>query len=158
MGRLFLDLDGVMADFDGDFPKTFGVESNAVTKTEMWKLIWEHGSYFRDMNPCPGALFNYGAWMTWHKPIILTACGTTRYWDVYSQKCEWVRKHLGVIPIIGVKDGLDKAGFARPGDILIDDWAKNTNAWEAAGGKAVLHTGDWGSTYKQFREHYYEQR
>jgi 5'-nucleotidase len=138
--RLYLDLDGVMADFDANFPATFGLDHRSMADDDMWATINAHPSFFRDMPQCPGALdfFNEIAALN---PIILTACPRTNYAHAATQKREWVREHLGedlmVLPVMG---GRNKPLFMhKPGDILIDDFRRNCEAWTEAGGVAILH-------------------
>jgi hypothetical protein len=49
MKRLYLDLDGVMADFDGTFPAVFGLDHRDMADDDMWLKINGHPSFFR---PC----------------------------------------------------------------------------------------------------------
>ena len=144
---LFLDLDGVMADFDGAFPALFGVDHRTLPDEEMWRYINEYGTYFRDLPPCQGALRFYAA-VRHLNPIILTACPPDRYADVAAQKRAWVREHLGDdVPVLPVQGGKAKPFFMhRPGDILIDDFYRNIVRWNAAGGRGLLHTDDFTAT------------
>jgi 5'-nucleotidase len=144
--RIFLDLDGVMADFDAHFPALFGVTHRGMLDDDMWAFINSHPSYFRDMPPCEGAL-EFFARIKVLDPIILTACPRSNYANTAIQKREWVREHLSpdltVLPVMG---GKNKPLFMHePGDILIDDFERNTTAWSKHGGVAILHT-DFKST------------
>lgn len=56
---IFLDLDGVMADFDAHFPATFGLDHRSLADEAMWAQINAHPSVFRDLPPMPGALDFY---------------------------------------------------------------------------------------------------
>jgi len=152
MSRLFLDLDGVMADFDDHFEALWDYTPAAYCEKfgddAMWQLIHSHGNFFRELPPMPGALLHYRDILQEYRPIILTACPRSNYDAVAQQKIAWVREHLGddvlVIPTFG---GSTKRLFVtQPGDILIDDFERNTKAWEAAGGLAIHHTGDWEAT------------
>lgn len=138
--RLYLDLDGVMADFDAHFPAVFGLDHRSMADDAMWQTINAHPSYFRDMPPCPGAIEFYRE-IAHLDPIVLTACPRTNYANAAQQKRAWVYEHLAphvtVLPVMG---GHNKPLFMHaPGDILIDDFEKNTKAWSAAGGVAILH-------------------
>lgn len=138
--QLYLDLDGVMADFDRHFFDLFGMESRNLNDATLWDLIKKNGTFFRDLPACPGAP-EFFEKIRALKPIILTACPKTDYQSAAQQKREWVREHLGsdvmVIPMLG---GKNKALFMhQPGDILIDDFEKNIKSWQEHGGIGVLH-------------------
>lgn len=138
--RVYLDLDGVMADFDAHFPATFGLDHRGMADNAMWETINAHPSYFRDMPPYPGAVAFF-AEIKHLDPIVLTACPSSNYAHVARQKRAWTREHLSKdIVILPVMGGKNKALFMHaPGDILIDDFRRNALAWEAEGGVAVLH-------------------
>jgi len=146
--RIYLDLDGVMADFDAHFPALFGVNHKDLLDDEMWSKINSHPSYFRDMPLCAGAKDFYLSWL--YQDIefnILTACSKSNYANVATQKRAWVREHLGWATVLPVLGGRNKWLFMNaPGDILIDDWEKNTIPWVENGGRAILHDGDFERT------------
>jgi 5'-nucleotidase len=138
--KLYLDLDGVMADFDAHFPAVFGLDHRSLADDEMWVTINAHPSYFRDMPPCAGAKAFFDA-ISWLDPIILTACPKTNYANAARQKRAWVREHLSttcmVLPVMG---GRNKPLFMHaPGDILIDDFERNILAWQDEGGRGIQH-------------------
>ena len=138
--RLYLDLDGVMADFDANFPAVFGLDHRSMADDDMWAKINSHPSFFRDMPRCPGALEFY-AQIQHMNPIILTACPKSNYAHAATQKRAWVREHLGpnitVLPVMG---GRNKPLFMHaPGDVLIDDFERNCEAWHSAGGNSIQH-------------------
>lgn len=138
--NLYLDLDGVMADFDAHFPATFGIDHRDMADDDMWATINSHPSYFRDMPLCAGAKAFYDR-IAWMNPIILTACPRSNYQHVARQKREWVREHLSsncvVLPVMG---GSNKPLFMHAaGDVLIDDFERNIKAWVAEGGTGIRH-------------------
>lgn len=141
MRRLFLDLDGVMADFEGAFPLFFGTNHRHLTYEAMWEAIYEHGTFFADLPLMDGAKAFFAS-IEHLDPIILTACPAERYAEVAIQKRAWVRQHLSdEVLILPVQGSASKALFMHaPGDILIDDFSKNTLAWQCAGGRAIRHT------------------
>lgn len=147
MRRIFLDLDGCMSDFDGFFLQEFGVASSDVTKKEMWRLIHEYDRFFLKLPMMAGAmqLYNTARFYEYmadvQEVVVLTSAGTSNYAAVAEQKKAWVKEHISPnILVICVKDGLDKASMVQNrGDILIDDWRLNCEAWEAAGGVAVKY-------------------
>lgn len=149
--RLYLDLDGVMADFDAHFPALFGVDHRDLLDAAMWKQITSHGSFFRTMPVCAGALDFFAA-IRHLQPIILTACPKSDYANVARQKREWVREHLGTdVMVLPSAGGTAKPMFMHePGDILIDDFERNCKAWIDHGGVSILHTS-FDDTCEQLR-------
>ncbi len=144
---LYVDLDGVMADFDGAFPSVFGLDHRSLADEEMWGHINSHPSFFRDLPPMPGAVEFFRS-IEHLNPVILTACPKSNYPHVAAQKRAWVREHLSatclVLPVMG---GRHKPLFMhQAGDVLIDDFGKNCAAWDEAGGIAIKHEGDWTAT------------
>lgn len=152
--RIFLDLDGVMADFETHFRNLFGKEppsNGGTTDDEMWKLIYDHSEFFTTMPLMEGAKqFYMKAYFEGFDFIILTAASKTHYPTVAVQKMQWVREHFGpdmlCLPVYG---SASKQFFMQnKGDILIDDYQKNCKRWEAAGGIAIHHT-DFPSTLQK---------
>lgn len=149
MKRIYLDLDGVMADFDKHFLDLFGVASSSLDDLTLWKWINGHGSFFSDLPVCEGAIDFFNR-IKHLDPTILTACPKTNYSVAAIQKRAWVYKHLSpdvtVIPMLG---GKNKALFMHsPGDVLIDDFEKNCVAWREHGGVAIQHK-NFEDTFKQ---------
>jgi hypothetical protein len=147
---VFLDLDGVMADFDGTFPKLFGFDHKTVEEIVMWEHIGRMPDFFFRLEPFQGAVEFYDS-IRHFKPIILTACPREEglYAPAAAAKHRWVREHLDpnalVLPVFGSRS---KPLFMQhEGDILIDDYRKNCSAWEASGGQAILHR-EFRNTYE----------
>ncbi|AHC30569.1 5'-3' deoxyribonucleotidase [Rhizobium phage vB_RleS_L338C] len=149
--KLFLDLDGVMADFDTHFYQCFDCHppsKGGVSDDELWRLVHGHGSFFRTMPMYDGAksffdmLVAYGL-----NPIILTAASKKHYHDMARQKRAWVRGNLTTEHLIlPVQGGSAKPLFMHaPGDVLIDDWWRNCERWMEEGGTAIHHT-DFATT------------
>lgn len=148
MRRIFIDMDGVLADFDGSFLSTFGKTcEDCESKNEMWRLIHGHDEFFYNLPKMQGAddlfracesIWDYGK----DSPIaILTSAGSSDFMHVAQQKRRWIHDNINRnVLVITVKDGLDKAAFVQNnGDILIDDWGKNCAAWQAVGGMAIKY-------------------
>jgi 5'-nucleotidase len=138
--RIYLDLDGVMADFDTHFVDHFGVDPQSLDDDVMWKMINGYHNFYANLPLMKDALELFNA-LEGENVTILTACPKSNYKNAAIQKRAWVRKHLSesitVIPMMG---GVNKALFMHePGDILIDDMMKNCKAWEELGGVAIVH-------------------
>lgn len=143
MTRLFLDLDGVMADLEGDYLNRFGHPMDeAESKAKMWSSINGIEDYFYHLPMMAGALEFYRD-IKRYDPIILTSCPTSRYAEVATQKMRWVRKNLDPDVLVITVDGSDRKQYfvQHKGDILVDDYGKNCREWASAGGTAIQHRG-----------------
>lgn len=148
MRSLFLDLDGVLADFDSGFVETFKVDHrNGMEKKEMWKCIFGHDEFFYNLKPMAGfsrllaaAQYLYTTGKV-QRVCVLTACPKTQFEHVADQKKRWIRSHISEdIMVIPTYQSETKPVYIQnAGDILVDDWSKNCEAWEAAGGAAVKY-------------------
>lgn len=152
IANLYLDLDGVMADFDAQFPKLFGIDHNELDDDVMWKYINSHESFFLDMSICEGAMDFFES-IKHLNPTILTACPKSNYELAARQKRMWVRKNLSteikVIPMLG---GKNKCLFMHDvGDVLIDDFEKNCKGWEEMGGIPIVHK-NFDDTMQKLKE------
>lgn len=163
--HLFLDLDGVFADFEGHFTRCFGQTSKEAAAREgsIWGMIDQHPDFFLETPLLSGSpdLLWLASELSYAPPIFLTACPPSpRYNRVAAQKKEWVKQHLGagflVLPVCGHLS----TGYAQvkpnymqnPGDILVDDYGKNCVAWKEAGGVAIQHTtGVYEPTFDALR-------
>lgn len=138
-----IDLDGVLADFEGMVVSITGKTPEQLTKDEMWRSIGRYTKhvepFFENLSVMHDA-FELVRYIdaTFERYFFLTATGPDR--KVAEQKKKWVAKVLSpVLPVITVERSKDKAEYATPTRILIDDRSKSTIPWEEAGGIAILH-------------------
>lgn len=139
--RVYLDLDGVMADFDRHFVEYFGVDNKSLNDQKMWSMINSYPKFFRNLPVCERALEFFDNLNSNFDVSILTACPKSNYQSAALQKREWVYEHLSphvkVIPMLG---GKNKGLFMHEkGDILIDDFESNCLAWNSLGGFSIFH-------------------
>jgi len=138
MVQLYVDLDGVLANFDTHYKEVFGIETSKALDNVDWDAVRESQNFFRDMPPMPDML-ELWARVAPYSPIILTGVPILVP-EAESNKRAWVIKHLGEhVPVIGCKSA-DKCTYAEPGDILIDDWTKYQHRWLEVGGVWITHT------------------
>lgn len=141
--NLFIDLDGVLADFDRAYSEAFGVVVNRQTRLDppgFWKNIRRHGSFFRDLPPIPDALELWAGAKRLHpNPVILTGIPKSVS-DAAHQKREWVDEHIEPGAPMICCESKDKCLHGKPGDVLVDDWDRYRPLWEEMGGIFVLHT------------------
>jgi hypothetical protein len=141
--KLFLDLDGVLADFESRAKAILACEDIrryefVYGAEDMWSKLNAVGDFFRSME------FMDGAVRLWSKvkhlnPTILTAIPKTNPESAERQKRDWVRFKLGRDAEVITCLTKDKPNYCAPGAILVDDRAVNRKEWEAKGGILVLH-------------------
>lgn len=143
MRQLFLDLDGVLADFDGYYESQFGIRptKDIVDPPGFWDPVKAYGgAFFRHLPPMQDARDLWlGAKRLHPNPIILTGVP----WSipfVEDHKRDWVKHHISPLAQVIACASKDKRKHGKPGDILIDDWHKYRHLWEEMGGVFILHT------------------
>lgn len=140
--KIFVDLDGVLADFDKgfkDFAKMSPLDyQEKYGKPAFWKLLSRKEHFYRDLDWMPDGqeLWNY---IKQYNPTVLTAPAEESTMPYCKKdKKYWVKKHLG--PNVKIIIDSNKENYADEDYILIDDREKNINQWTAAGGVGIKHT------------------
>lgn len=147
MTTLYLDIDGVVADFDEYAERMLGPlpGHNGIYPDEQWAKIAANPRLYKELNKTSYAdqLVDECQDLAATKDyqlIFLTAVpkGNDIKWAFYD-KVVWVQKHFGSIPVHFGPYSTDKWHHCQPGDILIDDRPSNIDEWRAAGGIAIHH-------------------
>jgi hypothetical protein len=137
--QIFLDCDGVLADFDRGAEKILGLPPHAFEKRhgagEFWKRLARADSFFENLEPMPDAAELYAA-VQRRNPIILT--GLPRGNWAEPQKRHWAEKHFPGVPVITTMAAL-KHEHRHPGDVLVDDRDRHRHLWEDNGGVFIHH-------------------
>ncbi len=136
---IYLDMDGVIADFDGYFEHLFGVLPRQIPATERWKKVNSTPNYWADLPKIPEAdtLINY---LNKYGFTILTGVPVSGCEKAKNEKRIWLKNRYGIETDVICCFSRDKAKYCRLGDILIDDWSPNIERWIKAGGIGILHT------------------
>jgi hypothetical protein len=157
--KIYVDLDGVLVDFDRVAEEITGMKPNEWNAKENKRKFWQSleqeamkgNEIWGRMPPLPDAmeLWNY---VKKYNPEILSATGHIK--AAIPEKRAWVAKHLHITDqtkVHLVRNSKDKARFATPTSILIDDRNKSIVPWVAAGGIGILHTSA-ADTIKKLRK------
>ncbi len=139
--RLYLDCDGVLADFDKHFIETFGKPPRDYEDKNGSTIFWhdietEAPTFYRDLPLMPDAMDLFEA-VAPMRPIILTGCPRGGWAE--PQKLAWAAEHFPGIPMV-VTMSKNKRDYCQPGDVLIDDRPGHKAKWEDAGGVWITHT------------------
>ena len=141
---IYVDMDGVLADFDRAAWERLGLRDPRkaeaeIGATEFWRRIGTVPHYYRTLPLMADArqLWAGVLAVSAAAPIILTGIP----WSIATaadDKLAWASEHFPDARVITCA-ARDKARHCVPGDVLIDDWPKYRALWEAAGGRFILH-------------------
>ena len=149
--KIYLDMDGVLADFDRGVRELCGMDPLPQTgKTDphqdnlMWEEIRKVGHFYDKLELMPGAKEMFG-----------------RIWDRYGDRCEiltgipkekrgiltagedkknWMKRMLSDRIKVNIVYREQKPDYCKgKGSVLVDDLEKNIREWEEMGGTGVLH-------------------
>lgn len=160
--ELLIDMDSTIVDFVKKAVEMAGFTpededpSNKHLKAEFWKIIAEKSrkgeKFFAAMDPLPDAHILWD-FIKKYPHRICTATGS-KIANPAHEKREYLIKHYGYEVsnnAIFVRSAEDKALYAAPNRILIDDRKKAINPFIEAGGIGILHTSA-ESTIAQLKE------
>jgi hypothetical protein len=138
--HLFLDCDGVLADFDTGAKRLLGMTPAAFQerhgKSEFWKRLARTRNFYGELPVMPDAQLLFDA-VRHLKPTILTGLPLGRW--AAPQKQRWAAEHFPGVPIITTM-ARQKHLHMDPGDVLVDDRENHRHLWEQAGGIFIHHT------------------
>lgn len=161
--HILLDMDGVLADFftpalarcnnaslttisateyvesgfGFDMAKVFCITPKKFWQAIDWDAFWSNLVPFRHAGQLIDALYETGL------PVYISS-SPSQGRDCVPDKIEWLRRYLSV-PMTACMFGSAKHLMARPGALLIDDYAKNCDAFIEAGGDAVCVPSNWNT-------------
>lgn len=135
--KLFVDLDGVLADFDTGYEQVFGYRPDKVKDDVDWQAVRRHQGFYENLPPMPD-LDALWASVAPLNPTVLTGVPKSVE-EAPENKKAWVRKNLGSdVPVICCLSK-EKSLHCVGDSILIDDWDKYRHLWLAKGGIWILH-------------------
>lgn len=139
MHKVYLDCDGVLADFEKGATAIFGMSPQAFERrfglSKFWKALAMTPDFFANLDPMPDAIELYQA-VRHLEPVILT--GLPRGNWAEPQKRRWAERHFPGVEVITTSAAL-KREHCHPGDALVDDRDKYRHLWEGAGGVFIHH-------------------
>ena len=141
--KIYLDLDGVMADFDRGKKEILELDLNTPEDDMFAVMASPKGNgFYKKLKKLPGAN-DLWKFLRFEDVEILSAIpkASRGVKGAKADKITWVRKNISPsIPINIVEGGSTKKRFANPQSILIDDRKEVLRSWTSAGGIGVLHT------------------
>ena len=137
--RLFLDADGVLADFDEGTRRLLGMTLRQYEakhgRNSFWKRLASADNFYGTLPEMPDArrLFEGVKHL---KPTILTGLPLGKW--AAPQKVKWAAEHFPGVPIITCM-ARDKHKHMKRGDVLVDDRENHRKTYEHAGVIFVHH-------------------
>lgn len=145
---IHLDIDGVLADFEGYWFSLSGKRYHEyASRGEFWREAVRYPDLYQKLPVMKDA-----RWLvddirsmikgTDHEIEVLTAIPLLETFPQAARhKEEWIKKHFSRKWKFKIgPHAVDKQNHARPGDVLIDDQLRNIEQWNAAGGVGIHHT------------------
>ena len=139
MSHLFLDLDGVLADFDAAARMVLAMSPKAFEekygKREFWRRLARAKDFYATLPLMPDAMLLFDA-VRHLEPTILTGLPLGNW--AAPQKVKWAAEHFPGTKIITTM-ARDKFRHMTGMDVLVDDRADHRDKWEKAGGTFIHH-------------------
>ncbi len=150
--QLFVDLDGVLADFDEGVRRITGKDPAELHPRRMWPAIAKSGGFYDRLNWMSDGQDLWSA-VRAVNPAILTGLPMGKWAE--PQKRSWCERELGPdVPVITglsrhkaelAAEWMEDRALGEKIPVLIDDRLKMKESWEAAGGHFILHLNAEGS-------------
>jgi PAS domain-containing protein len=146
MTTLYLDMDGVVADFNSYAEKILGKsQQDEVWSEEEWSVLKQYQRIYRDLPKTAYAdqlveLCKKKCEQQNWQFLFLTAVpkGNDIRWAFWD-KVLWAQRYFPDTPVHFGPYSKNKYVHCESGDILIDDRTSNIQEWTEAGGRAILH-------------------
>jgi hypothetical protein len=138
---VYLDLDGVMANFDKAWYEDYGLTE------EDWEYRQEEVAkmapfFFLELEEMPGAVKLWKYLVKSEATVKVLTARPKRIWtdgEADEQKKIWFAKRFSPLTEVIVCYGEEKQKYAAPMAILIDDRVRNVAQFSFAGGIGILH-------------------
>lgn len=154
--KIYLDMDGVLCDFESRYTKTFGRTPHEARDKKEFSPDWtrfvkeEHFAslpWFKGGKELLAFIRKYPVTVE----ILSSSGGKKFHGEVTAQKIKWLRSHdidykANIVPGRRIK-----SEYASPDVILIDDTPDVIESFNAKGGHGILHK-DLGKTLEKLKE------
>jgi len=138
---IYLDMDGVISDFDASYKWLFGKCCRDDPVRRNWNTFVRDHQGFRDLPWVRDGKKLLQYIESLNKNIVILSCASKpiTFDEVVEQKTYWLRSNGIQYPTIFTKTKEEKGEHASPSCLLIDDSIKCIDAFKKNGGQAILH-------------------
>jgi 5'(3')-deoxyribonucleotidase len=166
---IYLDMDGVLADFDKfaldtlnkKFTNIKPYKENERWEDLHWYTIKNTPHLYRNLPKTPFAdtIVNlarkFKTNLHWDLYILTAVPKNNDVPDAFQDKIEWIQQYYPDIPVRFGPYSKDKQNHAKPNYILVDDRTSNCQEWKTRGGISIQVTENY-HTAIQSLEFYYD--
>jgi 5'(3')-deoxyribonucleotidase len=163
--KIFLDMDGVVADFNlYARSKIQPLQSPKIMEDVWepveWKKIKTIPHLYRNL---PKTAFadtivniarNFRDELNWGLYMLTAIPKNNDVPDVFQDKIEWMQEYYPDIPVRFGPYSYDKKYHAQPGYILVDDRTSNCQEWQQYGGTSIQVTSNYNLAIEQLETEY----
>lgn len=147
MRNIYIDLDGVLADFDLRYFEVTGKDFINVPSKLRWSLLeGKQEGFYAGIRPYLWSIhfveriFGLTESHGFKVQTLSALPSAIEFKTARDEKLDWVSAHFPEIEGSFIaKSSADKKRYSAPGDILIDDNPRNVAQWMKAGGMAIRH-------------------
>ena len=155
---IYLDLDGVVADFKKRYKELYHMEPREAEKKKEFNKFFDEfiaTKQFETLDLMPGAmdgLVFLRKHLTIPTQILSSTANEDRYDEISKQKMIWLQTHGITFTPNFVPGKRHKYKFAGPDKIIIDDTQSVIDDWKEAGGIAIWHHS-WPETINILKQY-----
>lgn len=141
---VFIDMDGVVSDFDEHIVNCYGKPMDQMSgseKDQFWKIDCAAKQFFANSPPISEGVAMVKRFRELGIPLcfLTSTGGGEQHTEIARQKLHFLREHgMGRLPVAFATGTASKAAFANKNTVLIDDRQKVVTAFAESGGKAFL--------------------
>lgn len=149
MTTLYIDMDGVLADFAGFAETILGKITGDGHKWQQgqWTILRDIPNLYRNLPKMPQAddVINmarkFRDQLKWPVYILTAVPKGNDVPDAFHDKILWIQEHYPDMPVRFGPYGHTKHEHCKQNDILVDDRTTNCQEWLRAGGRAIKIIG-----------------
>ena len=143
--KIYLDMDGVIADFNKRYKELYKIEpkeADTYKTFDKFFTMFIAERQFATLNLMPDAieLINYLRSLKVPTEILSSTSSEKRDAEIREQKIEWLNNQNIEFPVNLVPGKRFKRDFSNSNSLLIDDTPQNIDQWRVEGGIGILHT------------------
>ena len=148
---IYLDMDGVIADFAVRYKQQYHMEPREAEKKKEFNKFFDEfiaTKQFETLDLMPGAmdgLVFLRKQLVVPTQILSSTANQERYDEISRQKMIWLQTHGITFTPNFVPGKKHKWKYAAPDKIIIDDTESVIDDWRKVGGIGILHK-DWPTT------------